>query len=1475
MLFCILGFFFSKVYSQTVTATQVDSLVGDHQTQGVANPKDTLRYKTKISVTGANATGVNFNNMIPNNTTMVGTVKTSALCRDDVFATSFNTMLNMGNVLTNDFGLPSVSVVSFGTTMSGGTTTAAGNAGTTNGGGTLTLNANGTFSYQPMMGFSGVDQFAYIGTTGVAGLQNGSAIVTINVAADITFTTMDVQPSCNGGTTGSITFSANGGTGALMYSITGPMGAFQISPVFSGLGAGTYNLAVKDAVNYTKTGSTTLTDPPLLSFTTMEVNNPCNGVSMGSIAFSATGGTGSLMYSITGAMGTFQMGSNFSGLAANTYNLAVKDANNCIATGMATITEPAPIGFTFSKTDISCNGAGDGSITFNSVMGGTSPYTYSINGSMGTFTGNTMYSNLAANTYNLVVKDNMGCNSAAQATTIIEPAAIVVSGTIPTLTYNVAMASATFTKTGGSGSPATPWSGSGFPSGVSINTSTGIVSGTPTQTGMFTATITYIDANGCTDDIMVSFNVAPRLIANTYAVVGNTQLVSNGHSTPATPHTTDATNILTNDESDAAITITAGTFSTTNMGSITIGSDGKFIYTPPAGSTVADSYTYTGTSNGVSATATITFNITNMVWYVNNTFGGTPDGRSNAPFTTCNAAASASDVNQIIYVHTGSGNTTGNTVLKSGQTLRGAGNALTVGALTIPAGTKPTLSGTVTLANSVNVDGFDMSTGSSTAIASSGATTVSVSIGNVTTSGAANAINLVTTTGTVIIAGGTITGGAGAPVNINGGTVSLTYSGSASQATAGQPLVSISGGHTTGTVTFNTGTLSATDGTGLQFNDADGTYNVSGSCTLNGGDAGIDIINGSSGSFTFSNVSITNPSGTAFNVNSSTPSTINCSGALSKNSTGRLIDVSSNSGGTITFNNTLSSTGTSSGILVNSNSGITVNFAGTTKTFSTGSNTAVSFTSNSGSTANFTNGGLDITVTSGTGFNATGGGTVSVTGSNNTIVSTTGTALNISGSTIGSNNINFKSISNNGATNGIVLNNTGTSGGLIVTGTGFSGTGGTLALNSGDAIVLNSTRNVSLSYMSISSSGQSWIDADNVTNLSLIGVEADLSTLAGIDGNSITNLTMTNGKYERGGIGNSACNINGIYIVNLLGVSTVTGTQFRKSNTIQFRIENNTATNFGGTADQLTVSGTVWDTHNQVNASMTLCAGDHLSVHADAGGNFKLIMNSSSGINKVNDGGTFSTGGGSGVQATCSGTGKMEVSITGLKTQNNTAGVALGNSGTGHLQYNIFNNNVGNGTGFSSTGSVALILSHVGSGTSTGTISNNTINHTAGTSTNALQVVMEGNGVATTNISNNNISGNFQRGIQIQSRLGTGSINATVNSNILNGTDAMGLQGINIETGGSGSGHGNSICLNMLNNNVTMAGGLNAYRLFNRSTSNCTIQPCSFLLQNFSGSGSSTSDISNWISTTKGNLGAPILITASQAFGTSPGCPTP
>jgi hypothetical protein len=307
-----------------------------------------------------------------------------------------------------------------------------------------------------------------------------------------------------------------------------------------------------------------------------------------------------------------------------------------------------------------------------------------------------------------------------------------------------------------------------------------------------------------------------------------------------------------------------------------------------------------------------------------------------------------------------------------------------------------------------------------------GAITAGSTFSTLSSSGAAtNGVLLNAVTGSFSAAGGSISGATGAAWSVVGGTVSSTYSGNISQAN-NAALVSVSGGHNTGTLTFDTGTLSATNGTGLVFDNADGTYNFNGTTTLNGGNAAITIQNGSAGTFAFSsNTSVTNPTGTAFTANGSTAN-VTYSGNLTKNGTsaGLLVDITNESAGTITFQTgTLSST-SSVGTGINlTNVGATVNFNGTT-------------TLNGGNSHIDINGGSTGAITFGTGT---------------TVTSASGADFVFNGS---SSNVTYSGGMTQ-ANNALLVSVTNQSGGTILFQTGTLGAtnGGGINLNNADGTV--------------------------------------------------------------------------------------------------------------------------------------------------------------------------------------------------------------------------------------------------------------------------------------------------------------------------------------------------------------------------------------------------------------------------------------
>ena len=761
----------------------------------------------------------------------------------------------------------------------------------------------------------------------------------------------------------------------------------------------------------------------------------------------------------------------------------------------------------------------------------------------------------------------------------------------------------------------------------------------------------------------------------------------------------------------------------------------------------------------------------------------------------------------------------------------------------------------------------------------------------INSSAGANGVSLTTVTGTSNFGGGQLTGAApNATFQITGGTTTVTYSGNITQGAAAA-MVTVTGGHGTGVVTFS-GTLNATLGTGLQFNDADGTYNFTGTTTLAGGDAGIDILNGSGGTFSFgANTTITNPSGVAVNVDGSgafDPVTggITLPGSISKTSGGRLIDFSEYDTGTANISATLSCTSSCDGIEVTNNGGASgiVNFTSATKTLNTGGDTAVNLTDNDGGQINFTN-GLDIDATSGGGFSATLGGTVTVTGGVNTIDTTTGTALTITGTTIGVGGLNFRSITSNGGTNGIVLNGTGASGGLTVAGNGgtcttaASCTGGSIQNKTGDAISLTSTNSVSLTRMFVFTSGGSHIDATTVDGLAFTNMYFDTSTDHGILGSTVTTFTADDCMFDRGGFNQSSK--HGIFMTNLLGTSSVTDSTFKRSGTIQFFVTNTTRSTAQPAAatDILTLSHNTWNDHTGA------FGGDHFSLLAAGTGtastssNMRLVVNGTGGENKT--GGLLAAGsneGGNAYNVQATNTGKVSTSITAVDAMNVTSGVNIAASTGGTIIYDIFSNKTANGTGFQHHGIMAFNVACINS-TCDGKFRDNSILHSAPANVNAVNIVQEGSGTNTIEITSNTISGSFQRAIHIQSRLGTGQTNATVTSNTMTATNVGGLQVFNAETGSSTvapEDYSNKICLDLASNSATPAGTMDAYRLRNRGPSSasqkCT--GCVFQLENFAGNGSNAGDVATWVTTTKSNAGLPINVSIDNAFSTSAGCAT-
>jgi hypothetical protein len=564
----------------------------------------------------------------------------------------------------------------------------------------------------------------------------------------------------------------------------------------------------------------------------------------------------------------------------------------------------------------------------------------------------------------------------------------------------------------------------------------------------------------------------------TNSAVGNTTLVVNdpddGAQTVSGPKKSIAGDILSGD-SDAdgpgPLTITAGTFATNDGGSVTIESDGDFVFEPAAGTSCTDTsdfFDYTVSDEGSpeqTDTGRVTIAIAGCVWYVNNNAAGN-SGTSGAPFDTLAQAETASGANHTIFVFDGDNTSTGYAAginLKSGQRLLGEVEGLEVDSVELAApvaNAYPTLTANgddvVDLDDGNLVGGFVLDpAGAGGGIAGSagdtgGATIRDVNIADTGTAGTQAGLELNGTTGTFDVSNLTVTNQATGVLLNNAGTVNFASTSTISITTSGARGLDATG-TSMGTSTFDDITVTGSGSGGV------GMVNTTGTTTFGDGtgtDLALTTTSGAAPAFLLSNAgTVSVPSGGMANLSATG---------------GPAVDVTATSGASLAFDDVDSTNSANDGINLDGLG------AGTFSAASGDVNGAagIAFDLNGGS------GDVTYPGSLGNGTGATAeitgrsGGPVSLSG---TIADTNdaGGGITMSGNTGGSTTFSAATKTlNTGASAAVTLSsNTGhtitlSGGGLDIdatTGAGMTGTGGGTLNVTGTGNTVDTTTGTALS----------------------------------------------------------------------------------------------------------------------------------------------------------------------------------------------------------------------------------------------------------------------------------------------------------------------------------------------------------------------------------------------------------------------------
>ena len=228
---------------------------------------------------------------------------------------------------------------------------------------------------------------------------------------------------CNGDTTGAIYITVTGGNGGNNFVWSNGLTTEDIT----GIGAGTYNVAVTDSKGCSTSTGVTISQPaPLVVVLAGHADVSCNGGNNGSIDVNVFGGTPLYIYSWTNGA----TNEDLNALTIGTYAVTVTDANACTATFTTSIAEPTAITSSLTKTDVTCPGASNGSADLT-VSGGVSPYTYLwSNGAT-----SEDLSNVTGGTYTVIITDLNNC-TAANSITINEGLPLTISGTVTNVLCN-------------------------------------------------------------------------------------------------------------------------------------------------------------------------------------------------------------------------------------------------------------------------------------------------------------------------------------------------------------------------------------------------------------------------------------------------------------------------------------------------------------------------------------------------------------------------------------------------------------------------------------------------------------------------------------------------------------------------------------------------------------------------------------------------------------------------------------------------------------------------------------------------------------------------------------------------------------------------------------------------------------------------------------------------------------------------------
>ena len=427
--------------------------------------------------------------------------------------------------------------------------------------GTVVINGNGTITYTPALNFNGTDVITYTISDGNGGTSQATVTVTVAAVNDAP-DTVGLPP---------------------LYDSNSEIVSVNLASAFADVDGDTLTYAISGL-------------PDGLLF------NPVTGVAYGTISATASAG-GPLANGVYPVTVTVSDGKG--GSVTTTFNWTINNTPPLANDDIYTTNEDTPITMNVLANDVDPDGNASTPIIITNAVATHGSVVINPDGTL-SFTPDLNFNGTAIVTY--TISDGLGGFSTATATIVINPVNDAPVGPALANQSGVDAQGGVSIPLGGLFSDVDgdtlSYAATGLPAGLTINTTTGLISGTIDRSasqingGVYAVTVTVSDGNGGSVDKTFLYTVT-----NPGPAAVNDVATTN-EDTPVT------ISVLANDSDPDGDPLTVQSANAAN-GTVVINANGTITYTPALNFNGTDTITYTiSDGQGGTSTATVTVTVT-------------------------------------------------------------------------------------------------------------------------------------------------------------------------------------------------------------------------------------------------------------------------------------------------------------------------------------------------------------------------------------------------------------------------------------------------------------------------------------------------------------------------------------------------------------------------------------------------------------------------------------------------------------------------------------------------------------------------------------------------------------------------------------------------------------------------------------------------------------------------------------------------